>query len=88
MSAPTADEAPKVRVLLVGESSHLFASFQFSLGKAGCECHFAKSHQEMGKLLRHTKPDVVLSLNTCQSLSEMTGLLGGAARKHVPYAAR
>jgi hypothetical protein len=77
MSAPTGDETPKVRVLLVGDSPHLFVSFQFPLERVGCECHFAKSHEEMGKLFRHTKPDVVLSLNTCQSLSEMASLLGG-----------
>lgn len=76
MSAPTVDETRKVSVLLVGESPHLISSFR-RLEKLGCQCHFAKSHQEVSKFLSQTKLDVILSIYTHQSLSEMMALLAG-----------
>ena len=77
MSAPTGDESRKVSVLLVGESLHLFSSFR-RLERLECECHLAESHQEVGKILSHTKLDIVLSLNT-QRLSEMMAMLEGSS---------
>ena len=77
MATPTWAETPKVRVLLAGENPHLFAFFRSPLEKVGCECHFAKSYQEIGKLLSHTKLHIVLSSYWYQSLSEMMGLLAG-----------
>lgn len=74
---PTWAETPKVRVLPAGENPDLFAFFRSPLEKVGCECHLAKSHQEIGKLLSHTKLDIVLSSYAYQSLSEMMGLLAG-----------
>jgi hypothetical protein len=71
------DESRKVSILLVGESLHLCSPFR-RLEKLECECHFAESHQEVGKLLSHTKLDIVLSIYTHQSLSEMTALLAGS----------
>jgi hypothetical protein len=77
MSASTVDETRMVSVLLVGESPHLFLLSR-PLEKVGCQWHFAKSHQELGKILSHTKLDIVLSLNTHQSLSQMTAMLAGS----------
>ncbi len=78
MSRSKVDEARKVNVLLIGESPRLFSFCRSPLEKAGCECHFAASHQEMGKLLSHTELDIVLSLNAHQSLSELIAVLAGS----------
>lgn len=78
MSACTVDETREVSVLLVGESPHLFSFLRPPLEKIGCQCHLAKSHQEVGKILSHTKLDIVLSLTTHQSLSEMMAVLAGS----------
>src|SRR5260370_38245408 len=78
MSRAKVDEARKVNVVLIGERPRLFSFFRSPLEKAGCECHFAASHQEMGKLLSHTELDIVLSLNAHQSLSELIALLAGS----------
>jgi hypothetical protein len=78
VSASPVDEPRKVSILLVGESPHLFSFLQPPLEKIGCQCHFAESHQEVGKILSHTKLDIVLSLSTLQSLSEMTAVLAGS----------
>src|SRR5260370_40058479 len=69
MSASKVDEARKVNVLLIGERPLLFSFWGSALEKAGCQCHFAESHQEMGKVLSHTELDIALSLNAPQSLS-------------------
>ena len=77
MPASTVDEIPKVGVLLVGKSPHLFSFIQPPLERVGCQCYFAESHQEIGDLLRHTKLDIVLSQNSHQSLIELIVLLAG-----------
>jgi hypothetical protein len=78
MSVSKVGEARKVKVLLIGESPCSFSFCRFPLEKAGCECHFVKSHQEMGRLLGCTRLDIVLSLNVHQSLSEVMALLAGS----------
>src|SRR5260370_7943778 len=73
------DETRKANVFLIGESPCLFFSLCRSpLEKAGCQCHCAESHREMGKLLSHVKPDIVLSLNAQHGLSEIAALLAGS----------
>ena len=76
MSASTVGETRKIKVLVVGDSPHLFSSFR-RLERLGCECHFAESHREVSALLSHTKLDIVLSLYTHQRLSQMIALLAG-----------
>ena len=56
---------------------HSFGFLRSPLEKVGCERHFGESRREVGKLLGHTKLDIVLSSNTHQSLSEMMDLLAG-----------
>jgi hypothetical protein len=72
------DETRKANVFLIGESPCLFSLCQSPLEKAGCQCHCAESHREMGKLLSHVKPDIVLSLNAQRGLSEIVALLAGS----------
>lgn len=62
---------------MVGECPHLFIFPRSPLGRVGCHCYFASSHREVRKLLSRTKFDIVLSLNTYQSLSKLTHLLTG-----------
>jgi hypothetical protein len=82
MSDSTGDEARKINVLVLGESPNLFSLFHplslfRPLAKVRCQWHFAKSRQEMSKILDHTKLDIVLSIYTHQRLSEMMALLTG-----------
>lgn len=77
MPARSVDVPRKVSVLLVGKSPHLFSFIQPSLEKVGCQCYFAESYQEMGDLLSHTKLDIVLSLRSHRTLSELMVLLAG-----------
>lgn len=77
ISAANVEDARKVGVLLVGKSPHLFSFIQPSLERVGCQCYFAGSHQDIGDLLKHTKLDIVLSLNSHQSLFELIVLLVG-----------
>jgi len=67
MSAGTVREARKISVLVVGSTPQLFSLFQ-SLETLGCQCLFAQSRQELGKIL-------VLSLNAHRPLSEMMNIL-------------
>lgn len=67
-------EAQKISVLVVGSTPQLFSLFQ-SLETLGCQCLFAQSRQELGKILEQTKLDIVLSLNADQPLSEMMNIL-------------
>jgi len=55
MSAGTVREARKISVLVVGSTPQLFSLFQ-SLETLGCQCLFAQSRQELGKILEQTKP--------------------------------
>ena len=71
------EDARKVSVLLVDKSPHLFSFIQPSLERVGCQCYFAESHREIGDLLRRTRLDIVLSLNSHQSLFELMVLLAG-----------
>ncbi len=77
-SGSQVDETRKPNVLLIGESPYLLSLWRPPLAKAGCQCHFAESHQEMGKLLRHTELDIVLSLNGQHGLSKIVALLAGS----------
>ena len=72
-TAGTVREARKISVLVVG-STQLFSLFQ-SLETLGCQCLFAQTRQELGKILEQTKLDIVLSLNAHQPLSEMMNIL-------------
>jgi len=75
MSRSKVDEARKVNVLLIGESPRLFSFCRSPLEWAGCQCHFAESHEEISRFLRYTKLDIVLSLNAHKGLSAMMALL-------------
>jgi len=88
MSMSNLDEARKVNVLLIGERPRLFSFCRSPLEKAGCECHFAALHQEMGKLLSHTELDIVLSLNVHRSLSKIDSRGRRFTRKYVSQSAR
>ena len=68
----------KANILLIGESPYLFSLCRSSLEKTGCQCHFAESRQEIGKLLRHTELDIALTLNAQHGLSEIVALLAGS----------
>jgi len=72
------DKIRTVNVLLIGESRHSFSFCLSPLAEVGCECHFAESLQEIVHILGRAKVDIVLSLNTQQSLAELTGLLAGS----------
>jgi hypothetical protein len=72
------DEIRTVNVLLIGESRYSLWLCRPFLAKVGCECHFADSRQEIVHILGRAKLDIVLSLNTQQSLAELTTLLAGA----------
>jgi hypothetical protein len=74
MSAGTVREARKISVLVVGSTPQLFSLFQ-SLETLGCQCLFAQTRQELGKILEQAKLDIVLSLNAHQPLSEMMTIL-------------
>jgi hypothetical protein len=74
MSARTVREARRISGLVVGSAPQLFSLFQ-SLETLGCQCLFAQSRQELGKILEQTKLDIVLSLNAHQPLSEMMTIL-------------
>ena len=74
MSAGTVREARKISVLVVGSTPQLFSLFQ-SLETLGCQCLFAQTRQELGKILEQTKLDIILSLNAHQPLSEMMSIL-------------
>ena len=79
MSASKVAEAPKVNVLLIGQSPHLLSFCRSPLEKAGCQCYFAQSHQEMRKVFRHTSVHIVVSLNAQQNLSELMAQLAGSS---------
>ena len=78
VAASEMDEVRAVNVLLIGESRHSFSFCLSPLAEVGCECHFAESLQEIVHILGRAKVDIVLSLNTQQSLAELTGLLAGS----------
>jgi hypothetical protein len=78
MSASKVPAAREVNVLLIGQSPHVFSFCRFPLEKAGCQCYFAESHQEMSKVFRHTRVDIVFSLDAQQNLSELTAQLAGS----------
>jgi hypothetical protein len=73
-------ETRKVNVLLLGESSCMFSFCRSPLEKAGSQCYFAESREELSKRLSRTKLDIVLSLNAHQGLSAVMALL---ANSHV-----
>jgi hypothetical protein len=60
----------------VGESPHSFSLFR-PLGKIRCQWHFARSHEEVPALLRHTALDIVISTYTHRIHAEMMALLTG-----------
>jgi hypothetical protein len=72
------DQIRPINVLLIGESRHSFSICLSPLAEVGCECHFAESPQEIVDILGRAKVDIVLSLNTQQSLAELTALLAGS----------
>jgi hypothetical protein len=73
----TRNDVSMVGVLLIGKSRHMFSFLMPSLEKLGCECHVAKSGQEISDLLRHNELRIVFGLNTHQNLSEIVPLLAG-----------
>src|SRR5260370_39752394 len=72
------DETRKPNVLLIGETPYLLSLWRPPLAKAGCQCHFAESHQETVRLLTHTALDIVLSLTGQHGLSKIVALLPGS----------
>jgi hypothetical protein len=77
ISAANVEDARRVSVLVIAENPASFLLGRASLEKAGCQCHFVESQREIGDLLRQTKLDIVLSLNSHQSLFELMVLLAG-----------
>ncbi len=77
VAASEMDEVRVVNVLLIGESRYSFSFCLSPLAKVGCECHFAESRQEVVLILGCTKLDIVLSLNTQQTLADLMALLAG-----------
>jgi hypothetical protein len=67
----TGNEISKAGVLLVGKSPHMFSFLRPPLERLGCECHVARSCQEISDLLSRT------GLNAYQNLSEIVSLLAG-----------
>ena len=67
----TGNEISKAGVLIVGKSPHMFSFLRPPWERLGCECHVARSCQEISDLLSRT------GLNACQNLSEIVSLLAG-----------
>src|SRR3984957_15478149 len=67
----TGNEISKAGVLLVGKRPHMFSFLRPPLERLGCECHVARSCQEISDLLSRT------GLNAYQNLSEIVSLLAG-----------
>jgi hypothetical protein len=64
----TGNEISKAGVLLVGKGQHMFSFLRPPLERLGCECHVARSCQEISDLLGRT---------AYQILSEIVSLLAG-----------
>jgi len=82
------NEISKVRVLLVGKSPHMFSFLRPPLERLGCECHVAKSCQEISDVLSRNELHIVLGLNAYQNLSEICAFACEPTREHVSGAAR
>jgi hypothetical protein len=76
MSASTGNETPKVGFCWSARAPLVWLS-SVSSRKSWVRAPLLGSRREVGKLLGHTKLDIVLSSNTHQSLSEMMDLLAG-----------
>jgi hypothetical protein len=63
-----------VKVLLAGDSPHVFSLSQQRLERKGCQCHFARSQRELEQLLNRTEFDIVLTIHRIKGPS--TGSLG------------
>jgi hypothetical protein len=79
----------KVRVLVVGESYPEFLACRQFFTKYDCQCHFAKSHQEVRELLHLWQFDIVLSAQRIPdgSIRGLVALLSGS-RASVFYSLR
>jgi hypothetical protein len=73
----TGNEISKAGVLLVAKSPHMFSFLRPPLERLGCECHVARSCQEISDLFSRTELHIVLGLNAYQNLSEIVSLLAG-----------
>jgi hypothetical protein len=71
----TGNEIAKAGVLLVGKSPHMFSFLRPPLERLGCECHVAKSCQEISDVLSRNELHIALGLNAYQNLSEIVPLL-------------
>jgi hypothetical protein len=56
-------DSGKIRVLFVGDSSHLFSRFQKHLERNGCECEFAECERVVCEMLGQRQFDLVLGLH-------------------------
>jgi hypothetical protein len=68
-------EAGTVSVLLVTDDAKAFSLSLRLLEESGCKCHFAKSKEDIAKLLEHGQFDIVLSTRMIRGTA--TAGLGG-----------
>jgi hypothetical protein len=68
-----------IRVLLVGDSPHLFFLCQKHLERNGCECVFAECERAVSEMLGQRQFDLVLSLHTRRGIRSpsLVDLLSG-----------
>ena len=69
-----------IRVLLVGEEPREFFLSRQLFERSDCQCHFAKSEQEIAQLLIATEFDIVLSTHRISggSVHRLVALLSGS----------
>ncbi|MFZ3330920.1 MAG: hypothetical protein WA197_09840 [Candidatus Acidiferrales bacterium] len=69
-----------IRVLLVGEEPREFFFSRQLFERSDCQCHFAKSEQEIAQLLIATEFDIVLSTRRISggSIHQLVALLSGS----------
>jgi hypothetical protein len=69
-----------IRVLLVGEEPREFYLSRQRFERSDCQCHFAKSEEEIAELLIATEFDIVLSTHRISgaSIHQLVALLSGS----------
>jgi hypothetical protein len=69
-----------IKVLLVGEEPREFFLSRQLFERSDCQCHFAKSEQEIAQLLIATEFDIVLSTHRISggSIHQLIALLSGS----------
>jgi len=67
-----------INVLVVGKNPDSSLFRHAPLEKAGCQCHFVESREEIGELFSHTKLDIVLTIGARSDLSALMSLFAGS----------